>query len=182
MGSLRRRVGFWGSVGRLRLSDIATVEIAGGIVLAGAAAWFLVREVSLTARISLVGDYLSLTPALLGVVFAAMALVVALMSNEYMQQLRAASGGVLAFLSPFMTVVGVQVGTLLLAVGYRAFARELTGELEHWAFGLVTALFVISCLEVVSLARTVIMHGLARSRFEEVTTQDTARPSKPASG
>lgn len=178
MGRLRREVGFWGSVGRLHLSDLFTIEIGGGIVLGVAASVVLVREVDLTARQGLAGDYLALTPALLGVVFAALALVVALMSDAYMRHLRTATGGVLAFLGPFMLVIGLQVGTLLLTVGYRAFSAELPTEAEHWFFGVVTTLFAVSSLEVVALARSVLMHGLARSRFEEVANLDTARQRK----
>lgn len=178
MGSLRREVGFWAAVGRLRLRDLLTVEIAGGAVIGSAASILLVRNTNLAARQDLAGDYLSLTPALLGVVFAALALVVALMSDAYLQQLRGTSGGVLAFLSPFMVVIGLQVGTILAVVGYRAFSGLATAQAEHWLFGVITVLFAVSTLEVVALARNVLMHGLARGRLEQVTNLSAERESR----
>lgn len=178
MGELRRQVGFWGSLGRLRVSDLLGAEVAGGAVVGVVSSLLLVREVGLSSRRTLAADYLVLAPALLGVVFAALALVVALMSNDYLRQLRTARDGVLAFLGPFMVVIGLHVGTLLLAVAYRAFAAQIPEEAENWLFGVITTLFVISVLEVVALARSVLMHGLARSRLDEVADMETARERK----
>lgn len=178
MGSLRREVGFWAAVGRLRLRDLLTWEIAGGAVVGAAASVLLVRNTGLASREDLAGDYLSLTPALLGVVFAALALVVALMSDSYLRLLRGTGEGVLAFLGPFMVVIGLQVGTILAVVAYRAFSGLVSLQAEHWLFGVVTALFAVSTLEVVSLARNVLMHGLARGRLEEVTNLTAEREAR----
>lgn len=163
MGRIRRQVGFWGSLGRLRLSDLVTWEILGGFLIGLVAAIALVFLTTPGFRLSLAGDYLSLTPALLGVVFASLALIVALMSEDYIKHLRATDGGVLAFLGPFMIVIGLQVGTLLITVGYRAFAALLPSLAENIAFGILTILFSVSTLEVISLARSVLMHALART-------------------
>lgn len=178
MGSLRREVGFWKSVGRLHLSDLVTPEIGGGALLGAGAAVLLVGLADVKTRVVVAGDYLTLTPALLGVVFASLALVVALMSDDYLRQLNDAKGGLLDFLSPFMLVIGLQVGTLVGTVGFRAFAERMPTTAGNWAFGVVTVLFVISTLEVISLGRNVLMHGLARGRLQEITDLGSERERK----
>lgn len=179
MGSLRREVGFWGSVGRLRLADLATVEILGGAVLGIAGAVLMVRTLDVGSRISVAGDYLQLVSALLGIVFAGLALVVALISENYLRLLNQGPNGILGFLSPFMIAIGLQVATVLAAVAYRASALKLSGRaVESWAFGVVTVLFVVAALDVVALARSVLMHGLARARLQEVTDLQSERERK----
>ena len=75
-------------------------------MLGAAGAWWLSGHSSPAERMSLAGGYLMLAPALLGVVFAALAMVVALMSERYMALLRESGGsdGVIAFLTAYLTV------------------------------------------------------------------------------
>lgn len=181
MGKLRRRVGFWGSVGKLQLSQLATVELGGCLVVGIVAGIFLFKHTDLAARIGIAGDVLPLAAALLGVVFAALALVVALLSESYLRLLNQEKDGILAFLSPFMVVIGIQVTAVIGAVGYRAFAKFVPPTVEHSLFCALTVLFLTSTLEVVALARSVIMHGLARARLQEVTDLDTARDARRSS-
>ncbi|WP_133147265.1 hypothetical protein [Mycolicibacterium novocastrense] len=183
MGELRRRVGFLAAVGRLRLSQFATIELGGALVVGIAASIFLVTHTDVTARVGFAGDILSLTAALVGVVFAALALVVALLSESYLRLLNAedAEQGLLAFLSPFMLVIGIQVTTVVGAVGYRAFANFLPKGLEPWLFGVLVTLFLMSALEIVALARSVVMHGLARAKLREITDLSEERDRRSGS-
>ena len=75
------------------------------------------------------GDFLVLLGPLLGIVFAVLALIASLMSDSYLARLKSeadkSGDGVLAFFTPFMVSVGLQVGALLLALIFRAAARDL---------------------------------------------------------
>lgn len=167
MGNLRRQVGFWAAVGRLDFKVFITPEVGGGIILGVAGSLWMLHHATLADRMDLVASYTFIVGALLGIVFAALALVVALFTNEYLRFLDAdGSGeGVIEFLSPFMFAIGVQVAVLLGSVGYGAAASALSHDAEAWVFGVLTTLFVIAAMDVVALARSVVMHGVARSRI-----------------
>lgn len=181
MADLRRKFGFWGAVGSLRLRDLAAPEFAWGLALGGGAAWYMVRFHDLDARVALAGDYLSITPALLGVVFAGFALVIALMSDAYIRLLQSTSGGALGFLRPFIIATGIQVGTLIGAVWYRAMASDLVPGAEPWVFAAVSILFAVSALDVVALARSVLMHGIARAAHLEIDDLSQKRERRSTS-
>ncbi|ORV21101.1 hypothetical protein AWB98_02125 [Mycolicibacterium conceptionense] len=148
---------------------MATIELGGALIIGVAAGIYLERHTQLPERTAIAGDILSLTSALLGVVFAALALVVALLSESYLRLLNHDRDGVLLFLSPFMLAIGIQVSAVIGAVLYRAFASLMPHGLEIWIFGALVVLFLMGALAVVALARSVIMHGLARARLQEVT-------------
>lgn len=175
MSKLRREVGFLSAVGNLHLKDLLSPEFAGGAILGIGGSILYVQNSTAAARSALAGDFLQITPTLLGIVFAAMALVVALMSKDYMRELAGVTGGLLGFLRPFVVAIGLQVTAVLLAVGYRAFYSVLPGSVEPWIFGAAVTLFVVSLLDVLALTRAVVMHGLARGRLEAVTDISTRR-------
>ena len=182
MGRLRREVGFWASVGRLRVGDLWSPEIIGGVLLGVGAGVLAERYTQVDARVTIAGDFMAPAATLIGVVFAALALVVALMSDEYLRMLGSVKGGVLAFLGNFMLVIGLLVGSLLSAVVYRATAARLPTAVEQWAFGALAVLFAVSTLEVVALTRSVLMHGLARGRLLEVSDLDAQRDQRRRTG
>lgn len=170
MGELRRRVGFLAAVGRVDLKQmVTTIELGGALAVGTVAGIYLERHTQLPARAAIAGDVLSLTSALLGVVFAALALVVALLSETYLRLLNQERDGILAFLSPFMLAIGIEVIAVIGAVLYRAFAPLIPHGLEIWIFGALIVTFLMGALSVVALARSVIMHGLARARVQQVT-------------
>jgi hypothetical protein len=107
-------------------------------------------------------------------VFAGLALVASLLSEDYLRLLRSGDSGVLGFFRPFMITIGIQVATVLGSVCYVAVARLLF-QFEPWVFGAVSVLFVASCLEIVALTRSVLMHALLRSRFSEVSDIEAER-------
>lgn len=182
MASLRRQVGFWSSLGRMRLSSFMTVEVLVGLALGIGGSIYLVRTGTEAERISLVSNYMVLGASLLGIVFAALALVVAFFTEDYLSFLEKEGSGVLAFLSPFMVAIGSQIGVLLGSIIYSAIAADVPGGVEHWMFGVLTTLFLVVTLDVLSLARTVMMHGLARAKIQEVVDLKRERAKRGTGG
>lgn len=168
MGSLRRRLGFWSAVGTMRLRDLAAPEIFGGLVLGVSGSILLINFATLAERRAVAGDLLTIAGALVGVVFAGFALVIALLSDDYLKWLDSSDSGIVGFLSPFLISIGLQVGSVLSTVIYRALADQVPAAVEHWAFGVACVLFSVAILDVVALARSVLMHGVARSRTLKV--------------
>jgi hypothetical protein len=176
VGELRRKYGFWGTLGSFELRQFVSPEFVLGPLLGGGGAWFLLAKGTEQSRIEVAGDYLSLTGALLGVVFAAFALVIAFLSDSYLRALRDTSSGVLGFLRPFMFSTGLLVGVVLGTVAYRGAAPYAPGWLEATVFIVLSILFVTAVLDVVALARSVLMHGIARS---QTVSTDGVSPMEP---
>lgn len=176
MGEQRRKVGFWNAVGHLRVSDLFTVESAASVVLgAGLGVWMFWGG-DLTARTALASNFLAVAAALLGIVFAGLALVVALLSEAYLRLLGSGENGLLGFFRPFMLAIGLQVFTVIGTVVYLAVAGQLGAaspewlrNVEPWAFGVLAVCFLASCLELVVLTRSVLLHALLRSELSGVT-------------
>jgi hypothetical protein len=183
MSNLRRQFGFWRSLGRMQLSDLLAPEVFFGVVIGVGLTVLLIHVDNLNSRLGVVGDYLPIAGALLGIVFAGFALVIALFSDDYLRWLEQTDSGVAGFLSPFMVSVGLQVGTLIASVLYRATAAHLPPTAEKWFFGVVSVLFFTASLDVVALARSVLMHGVARSRglkIRDLQPPQLTEPTRPA--
>ena len=119
----------------------------------------------------------------MGVVFAGFALVIVLSSDDYLQWPEETDSGVIGFLSPSTVSVGLQVGALITSILYRSTADYLPHTAEKWFFGVVSVLFFIAALGVVALARSVLMHGVARARglkIRELRTSRDAETTRPA--
>lgn len=175
MGEVRSEVGFWRAIGRLRLRDVFSVETVSSIVLGsglGVALFFLG---TLRDRVEVSGLFVGVAAALVAIVFAGVALVTSLLSDSYLRLLEASDSGVLGFLRPFMIAVGVQIATVLGAVGYSALAKFMPPGVEPWLFGLLAVFFVASCLEVVVLMRSVFMHALLRTKFARILDNERKR-------
>jgi MFS family permease len=175
MGKLRREFGFWRSLGRMHLSDLMTPEIVSGLLIGAGLAAALDDLTAQAARGSVAGDYLAIAGALLGIVFAGFALVIALLSDDYLRWLEETDSGVIGFLSPFMVSVGLLVATLVGTVLYRALAAQLPRTAEEWCFGIISVLFFTAALDIVALARSVLMHGVARARGLKIRDLQSAR-------
>ncbi|QYJ04236.1 hypothetical protein KUV85_00715 [Nocardioides panacisoli] len=134
----------------------------------------MIHNADLAARANLVDSYLPLAGALLGIVFAALALVVGLFTTDYLRLLDedGSGDGVVGFLSPFMIAIGLQVTVLIGGVSYGAAASQVPSTGEAWWFGVETTLFLVAALDVVALARSVVMHGVARSRMSHAQVGD----------
>ena len=170
--NLRREVGFWPLLGELRLRQFAGPELLGAALIGLPGGVALLIFGNLWQRTGAAGDYLVIVGALLGIVFAALSLVVGLLSDSYLRWLKLAPKGVLTFLAPFMVTLGIHVATVLGAVLYRAAASLVPSWLEGFAFVVLTLLFVYALLEVVALARAVLAHGLRRARAAELGDPD----------
>ena len=175
MARLRREFGFWSSLGRMRLSDLTAPEVVFGAVIGVALAVSLDLAGKLPERIAVAGDFLAIAGALLGIVFAGFALVITLMTDDYLRWLDETESGIVGFLSPFMVSVGLQVGALLGAVLYRATVSHLPPLAGKWCFGIISVLFFTAALDIVALARSVLMHGVARARGLKISDLQSAR-------
>ena len=189
MGEQRRAVGFWNAVGHLRLADLFTFESLASILLgAGLGVWmFLLGDIP--ARVSLAGYFLTVVAALLGIVFAGLALVVALLSESYLRLLRSGPNGLLGFFRPFMLAIGLQVFTVIGTVVYLSVAPRIEPGYPDWlraaelgAFAVLAVCFVASCLELVVLTRSVLMHALLRSELSGVADLVAQKERIRASG
>lgn len=175
MGEVRSEVGFWRAVGRLRLSDVFSVETVASVILGAALGYGLFVLGALGDRVEVARLYVGVAAALVAIVFAGVALVTSLLSDSYLRLLQASDSGVLGFLRPFMIAVGVQITTVLGAVGYAAIAKFIPSGVEPWLFGALSVFFVASCLEVVVLMRSVFMHALLRTKFAQVLENERKR-------
>lgn len=189
MGRARREVGFWGAVGQLRLKDLLTVEFAAALLLGGGFACWLYLGGTVAMRANLASNYLVVIAALLGIVFAGLALVVSLLSSEYLRLLQSSDSGILGFFRPFVIAIGFQVFSILSTVFYLAFVGMLPADpesvpafIEPWIFGLISVLFVGSCLELVVLTRSVLLHAKLRSRVAEVIELEAEKQRKQRNG
>jgi hypothetical protein len=166
----RREVGFWPLLADQSLREtFGSPEFLAAVVLGGGGAALMAATTTVDARIAVSGDVLLIAAALLGIVFAALALVVSLFSDSYLRLLNSApGGGIRVFLAPFMIALGLQVGALLGAVTYRAAASLMPGWAEAAGFVLLALVFVWAVLDVVALARSVLLHALNRTRQAEL--------------
>lgn len=164
MPKLRREIGFLTAVARLEVGALFWPEGVLSLVVGGGGGAWVLSATKLAERDSLVGDSVEPIGVLMGVVFAAYALLVALLSDDYVKLLDEAEGGIAAFLHPFMFAAGLQVATMFLTLGYRASAAHLPSRIEHGAFVVWAVLLSFTLLDLVALARNVSMHGLMRAR------------------
>jgi hypothetical protein len=175
MAKLRSEVGFWRAVGHVRLREVLTVELFASLLLGAGLGYLLFAFGTLEDRIRAAGLFVAVVAALVGIVFAGVALVTSLLSDTYLRLLKTSDSGVLDFLRPFMLAVGVQVATVIGAVFYSALATAIPASVEPWLFGILAVFFCGSCLEIVVLTRSVFMHAQLRTRFAEVLEDDVRR-------
>lgn len=166
----REKLGFWRSLRKLSGEDIFGPELLGALVIGVGGGTALLSETIATDRADIAVDFLYVIAPMLGVVFAAFALVIALFSDDYVRALNEHPDGVAAFLRPFLVTIGLQVGTVLLAVAYRSAADIVPSEVEVGAWIALCFLFVFALLDVVALGRAVLLHGITRA--EEIKVRD----------
>lgn len=177
MAEQRRSVGFLHAANQ-NVGALLWPEGAIAIVLGLGGGTFLLANTSIANRSLLVADGLTSLGVLLGVVFAAFALVFSQLTDDYLSLLDKTPGGISAFLRPFVFAVGCQVITLFLAMAYRGAAAVIPSQLEVALFLAWAFLFVYSVVDVVALARNVSMHTLWRTelvRRREAQREGTVR-------
>jgi small-conductance mechanosensitive channel len=165
------KIGIWRAVGGLanyRLIDVLWPEGIPALLIGGGGSVLVVRATKITARAAAVASLVGLSAALLAVVFAALAILVALPASRYLTALAATKpdespGGFQRFLNPYLLAVGTQVSILLLAIAYGLVASRLPAHVEHAVFYVVSFLFVYGLLDIAGLARSLVRHGVFRS-------------------
>lgn len=164
----RREFGFWKAVAKTEAGQL----FGGGFWWSLGAATATSTGLGLVGtpdhRAELTADFLYVLAPLLGIVFAAFALVISLFSDNYLLALKANTKGVIAFLRPFILAIGIMVGSILAVLVYRSAAPYLLVQAEVALFGLASFGFIYSLLTVVALARNVLAHGVARGDEAEV--------------
>jgi hypothetical protein len=172
MASTRSSVGFLAAIGQSKVSQLIWPEGTLALVLGVGGGSLLVAWSSKKELAGVVGDGLALTGLLLGLVFAAFSLLIALFSDEYIRLLNKTDGGVAAFLRPYMIAIGLQVTTIFVAIGYRAAYPHMTYPVAAAIFLVWAFLFSYVLVDVVALARNVTLHGLYRARLAMASDPD----------
>jgi len=171
------RVGIWRAfraLGHYRLVDALWPEVICGLVIGAGGAVLAIQSTDTATRIGIAADVLGLAGVLLAVTFAALAFVVAIPSGGYLRLLGGTSdGGMQRFLDPYLVAVGVQVGLILLAFGYRIFAESVSNPVDHVAFAGLGFLVVFAILDIAALARQLVLHGVLRAQEAVIEAEET---------
>lgn len=167
MGSLRRSVGFVAALGNTKIKNILWPEGTLAILFGLSSSSIAVAYIDIRLRIEAASDALRVLSSLLGMVLAGLMLVITIANDDYMRLLSRSSVGVVGFYRPFILAIGIQILTILSLIGYRAVARDV-GNMEAWLFRMVTILFVFSLLDIVALARTLLMHAVTRAKQSDI--------------
>jgi small-conductance mechanosensitive channel len=162
------KVGVWRAVaglGDYKIKHLLWPEGIPAAVIGGGGAVLVARGTDVNARHDAAGTVLPLAGGLLAVVFAALAIVVAIPTSRYLAMLyQTPNGGLKRFLDPFLFAVGTQIAIVLLALGYTLGAGAVSWQLEHAAFYVLGFLFVYGLLDIAGLARSLVRHGINRAK------------------
>jgi hypothetical protein len=111
------------------------------------------------AHVAVVGDYVSISGALFGVIIAGFAIVAALVDEKYGRIMRRANVTPYNVLRHFLVEGTILVATLLFSVGYRATATRIhsgSAVAEECLFGIATFLFIWALFGALQLMRLVL--------------------------
>lgn len=164
----KKDFGFWRTLGSMRISQLLGVEAPLAVIAGGVGCIALVHVTKVADRIAVAADFLSLTGALLGVVVAAFALVISMLSDNYMVLLQKHPEGIRPFLAPFVINAGIQIGVVIGAVAYRASGTHLPKLAEKTSFVVLGVLFMFALLNVMALTRNALAHGVTRAAAAEL--------------
>lgn len=174
---LRRPVGIWRALGEFKLREAVWPEGLLAALLGGGGAALIVSATPVAERVGAAGDVLALAGAFLGVVFTSLAIVVSLPSTSYLRMLgQTPDGGMRRFLDPFLVAVGTQILIVLTAVAYRRLAGDVAPWIEHVAFYALGFFFVFGVLDIASLARSLVRHGVLRAEDAALAEEEARRP------
>ena len=134
---------------------------------AGAAAVYFVPDAQLrNALDGLTSAGLAVATALVGVVIAALAVVVAFLDDEFIALMDKATrkyGGMEGQLFPFWFVSGLGVTTILVSVAAIAFGQDASKEWARGLVGVLTLLLVWTALGVLNLVGYIHATGVSRA-------------------
>lgn len=136
-------------------------------VVAGVAAWALVPEAQVvTALNALTSAGLAIAATLVGVVIAALAVMVAFLSEEFIALMDRATekyGAMEGQLFPFWFVTGLGILTILISVGALAFAQAADVTVRRGLVAVLTWLLVWTSLGVLNLVGYIHHVGVSRA-------------------
>ncbi len=170
MGELRRKVGFLPNLGRQRVVSLLWPEGLFALTIGGLGFYVLYGSSTASVQNQLAGDLLTVLAPLLGVVLAALAVVVAVTSLETRLAMDQVPNGVMAFFSPFILAIGFEIVAILVVLGYRATAELVDPSTQRWLFATVGAVAVFALVDVLAVARTVLMHALLATTSQKSAT------------
>jgi hypothetical protein len=136
-------------------------------VLAGVVAWFAVPDAQIkTALGALTSAGLAVAATLVGVVIAALAVVVAFLDDEFIEMMDRATekyGAMEGQLFPFWFVTGLGIATVLISVGAIAFAQGAGTGVQRVLVAVLTWLLVWTALGVLNLVGYIHHTGVSRA-------------------
>ena len=136
-------------------------------VAAGAAAIYFVPDTELRPALTgLTSAGLAVATALVGVVIAALAVVVAFLDDDFIALMDKATqkyGGMEGQLFPFWFVTGLGVTTILMSVAAIAFGQDASTGWARALVGVLTCLLVWTALGVLNLVSYIHATGVSRA-------------------
>ena len=159
--------GFFASVALFKDKVILSWDLLIAVVV-GIAAWFAVPESDAPAVLArLTGAGIAVSSALVGVVIAALAVIVAFMDDEFTALIDRATktryGGMEGQLFPFWFVTGLGILTVLVSVGTTAFAGGAPDWFARVLVGIVTLLLVWTALGVFNIVSYLHATGVSKA-------------------
>lgn len=163
MGSRRREVSFMMALRTSKLRSLAWPEGVGALIVGCAGGATLAQYGSIQDRLLVATNSLRVLAPLLGVVLAALTFVISFASDDYIRHLKQGKLGVIEFYRPFIFALGIEIITILYIIGYQAIAESAASGLEGFLFVILSFLVVYSILNILAVARNVVMHALTRA-------------------
>lgn len=174
-----RDFGFWRSFGSVPISQMFfSWDFLVALVIAAAGTVAYVHSVTDPRQhVEVVQNFVSVEGNVFGVVLAGFAIVAALLGDKYSRLLEASKTSAIRMLRHFLIVGGILVCSIVLSVGFQAYAEPL----HHWepvaeqvGFGITTFVFLwalFGCLELMKLilgvaATSTSLHSLTTGRDE----------------
>ena len=135
------------------------------LLMAGATTGLLCTQASVVDRVEIAASSLRIIAPLLGVVLASLTFVISFASDDYLRRLKSTKSGVIAFYRPFVFAIGIEILTLILIIAYKAVASRTLIGVECSVFGVMCFFVAYSILNILAVARNVVMHALLRSEM-----------------
>ena len=159
--------GFLESVALFKDKVVLSWDLWIGVV-AGIVAWVLVADADAPGVLQrLTGAGIAVSSALVGVVIAALAVIVAFLDEEFTALIDRATetryGGMEGQLFPFWFVTGLGILTVLVSVGITAFGAGAADWIERVLVGVVTFLLVWTALGVFNVVSYLHATGVSKA-------------------
>jgi hypothetical protein len=167
--------GFFASVVLFKDKVILSWDLPIAAVL-GILAWVVVADADAPAVLErLTGAGIAVSSALVGVVIAALAVIVAFLDDEFTALMDRATkdryGGMEGQLFPFWFVTGLGILTVLVSVGITAFATDAPGWLARVLVGFVALLLVWTALGVFNIVSYLHATGVSKALWIRKQTE-----------